>query len=442
MGGFFWLNGLWVLMLLATPVRTALGQDAPSAEKPAPTSHAERVGWNQKHEVSENIYFKPGSGLTVKSQDGMFVLATRIRGQLRYDLDKADGQPAEQAFAVRRMRLAFTGHWWGEANTYKLELALSPADLGMTPAAGPGSDAEDDNPILSDRGMRVSRSPLLDFYVQFRQLRDLNVRIGQYKIPFSRERVISSGDLMFVDRSIVNREFTLDRDLGFDIRSRDLFGAGGRLHYYAGVFTGEGHSSFANRDVSTVDHFFGLNTLVRVEVLPMGDFEDYAESDLERTPSPKLSVGATFAHIGRAQGQQGILGAEPADDGTTDFLLGEVDALFKFRGFSVQTAFMIRDGKRNDDGTPGVPQTAPRDGWGLTGQASYAFIRKVEIEARHSAIRGKPGGSLPDRNETGAGVSYYLAGHPFKIQMDFFRLYGSSIRDGQYQFRTQLQVSL
>ena len=63
----------------------------------------------------------------------------------------------------------------------------------------------------------LRESPLLSYYLEFDYLRDLTVRVGQYKIPFSRQRVISSGNQQMVDRSIANGEFNLDRDIGIDI---------------------------------------------------------------------------------------------------------------------------------------------------------------------------------------------------------------------------------
>jgi hypothetical protein len=410
-------------------------------------TNAEKVGWDSKHRVvSDGIYFKPGDGLTVESEDKLFKLATRVRGQFYYDTEKPDDGNATQAVSLRRARVVFGGHAWGAKNVFKMELALSPQDVGMAPDLvdfdGDGEQDEnvaDANPI-TDNSQRVSRSPLLDLYMQFKQIRDLNLRIGQYKIPFNRQRVISSGDLMFVDRSIVNAEFNLDRDIGFDLRSQDLFGLGQRLRYYVGIYSGEGHSSFNARSWSSAEHFFGLNTLVRLEYLPFGEFSDYSETDLERASKPGLSIGGTFAHIGNARGSRGILGSQPADNGTTDFLLGEVDAMFKYRGLSAQSEFMLREGDRNADA--GASPVPARNGWGLTGQAGYLTSINLEVAARHSVIRARGTSSLTDRNETGVVLSYYLAGHPYKVQVDYFRLYPESISDGDHVFRAQLQVSL
>ena len=62
--------------------------------------------------------------------------------------------------------------------------------------------------------------------------------------------MISSGNLQLVDRSIANREFTLDRDVGIELRSKDFLGKGW-FRYFVGVFTGEGHSSFEFNDAGS-----------------------------------------------------------------------------------------------------------------------------------------------------------------------------------------------
>jgi hypothetical protein len=101
---------------------------------------------------------------------------------------------------------------------------------------------------------------------------------------------------------------------------------------------------------------------------------------------------------------------------------------------------MLREGNRNDDaGTSPVPS---RNGWGLTGQAGYLTRINLELGVRHSVIRSWGRSSLPDGNETGVELSYYLAGHPYKVQVDYFRLYPESITEGDHLFRAQLQVSL
>jgi phosphate-selective porin OprO/OprP len=85
----------------------------------------------------------------------------------------------------------------------------------------------------------VHGTPVYDAYLQFEQLRDLTVRVGQYRVMYTRERNIADVNPLLIDRSLVNAEFNVDRDIGLDIRSEDLGGIK-KLRYYAGVYLGEG----------------------------------------------------------------------------------------------------------------------------------------------------------------------------------------------------------
>ncbi len=168
-----------------------------------PEGEAELMG---KHPLSlEKSYFKPGTGLVLTSGDERFQLAPRLRVQYLYEMTAEDEADPVQRFQIRRARLQFKGYIFNKNNKFKAEFAFSPNDVGM-------------------KGAPPTTSPLLDFYVDFAYLRDLTLRVGQYKISHNRERMISSGDLQLVDRSIVNSEFTLDRHVGLDLRSKDLFG--------------------------------------------------------------------------------------------------------------------------------------------------------------------------------------------------------------------------
>lgn len=380
--------------------------------------------------VTEGVEYVPGEGLEIQSADGEFSMATRVRLQVLGRTEWDDGAVPELSAELRRARLSFQGRFFGEDNRYKLELALSPRDAGI-------SDNIEDL-VADEAGPRLT--PLLDFYFDFRQLRDLNVRVGQYKVPFNRQRVISSGDLQMVDRSLANGEFNLDRDVGFDIRSKDLFGLG-FLRYYLGAYIGRG------RDAAGFDDF-GLMYLGRVEVLPFGMFEDYEEADFERTLKPRLSLGFAYSYLDRARRTRGITGAVPYDQGTTDMHVVGADMMFKFAGLSVMSEFMWRDGDRNPGTEPPPDPTdpavqPPRDGWGFMAQAGYLIPRlPIELSGRYGMVDGRSTGSLGDERELGVGASWYLGRHAYKVQADYFRTWDDTIDDGTHQIRLQLQGSI
>lgn len=368
--------------------------------------------------------FEPGQGFTLTSADDQFSLTTDVRGQIAYELMGTEGGPWQHQAQIRRARLAVKGHTFGPNVRYLLELALSPADVGITRS-------------LTDEG--PTRSPLLDFYVQFTHLRDLQVRVGQYKIPSNRQRVISSGDLQLVDRSILNAELTLDRDIGFDLRSPDFLGLG-KLRYYAGLYIGRGRGA---RGLDTPS----VLALARVEILPLGLFADYAEVDFERGP-PRLSIGLGYAYLENGRRDRGILGAIPTDEGTTDTHHVYADLVFKWRGFSTLLEASLRQGQRDPGdatdpmGNP-LPVSDPRDGVGANVQAGFLFPGvPFEIAGRYALIRGLGQTSLTDRNELTVGASYYPGRHPYKVQLDYSRLWSDAIDRGDHRLRVQLQVSL
>ncbi len=398
---------------------------------PFPDGEAHRTGTHALDNDASG--FKLGKGLVVSSQDGDFGLETRLRAQFLYTIaseqdDDGEWGPATEGLQIRRARLQFKGHFWGKHNKFKTEFAVSPRDMGVRDSSNGGTPGT---------------SLLLDWYLDFDHVRDLSLRVGQYKVPFNRQRVISSGDLQLVDRSIVNSEFTVDRDIGLDIRSKDLFGLD-LLKYYLGVYAGEGRNSNNQSD-------FGMMYLARVEVLPMGGFKDYAEVDFERLATPKMSIGLGYGYLDRAKRDRGIIGSAPADGGTTDFNLLNGDIMLKYAGLSVFSEAIWRKGSRTpgsavDDMGAAIAEAAPLDGYGAMLQAGYLLPKsRFEVAARGGIVR--PSGddsALDEEDEVGGGVSYYFAQHPFKLQADYFHLSegpDADNRSASHRVRIQLQAA-
>lgn len=428
------------------PTHEAIGTGGASAVE----AKAPRTWWSDHPVQVDEQSWVPGDGLEFVSKDDMFSMAIRLRGQFLYevergfDADKNARSDPKQNLTLRRARITFAGHMWGPKTQYKVELAIAPADLGMTHVAG-----TDNPPVLSDRDNYPTRSVLHDWYVQFSQLRDLNFRIGQWKVPFSRERVISSGDLQFVDRSLTNQEFNLDRDIGIEFRSNDLFGLNKQLRYYAGVYNGDGRNQYELEN-------FGLMYLGRLEFLPLGNFKDYSEVDFQRSSEPGLSVGFAFAHVQDAAGNRAILGSRPRDGGTTDYHNLTADVMFKFRGISLETMWFWRAGERQrgnatDSAGMPIPTEAPRDGWGGGAQAGYLLPTiELELSARYNALRRSgtmSESSLGDGNEVAFALSYYFARHALKLQADWTRHWGEgsgagrAFADSEERYRAQLQAA-
>jgi outer membrane biosynthesis protein TonB len=376
---------------------------------------------------ASRMKYKPGTGLSISSADDRFALETRLRGQFLYTVENdAAANEVSQGLQIRRARLQFKGHMFNKHNKFKVEFAMSPRDQGFDGAP--------------------HQTPILDWYHDFTYLENLSFRVGQYKVPYSRQRVISSGDLELVDRALAQGEFNLDRDVGFDFRSKDFLGLG-KLRYYAGMWMGEG------RDYRSMDKFEFMY-IGRVELLPFGMFEDYEEGDFERTKKPRLSLGAAYAFIDAAHRNRGILGDIPSDGGNTDTHNITGDFVFKILGVSASGEFYWRDGTRSfGDATEiddmGVEVPAPRErarrGIGWYGQAGYMIPRiPLQVAARYSQTRRleQDRSTLPEGDEVGGGLSYYFARHPMKLQLDYFHGWeDQQLARGTDRIRLQLQAS-
>jgi phosphate-selective porin OprO and OprP len=386
--------------------------DAPSLPLPAPGA-----AYMHPDAPPPGLHTEYGRGATFTSADGHFSLTVRGRIQTRVSvIENRDSNEVDIDFAVRRARLVFLGHLWSQDVQFYVQLGFAPLDL------------EPDQNIV-----------VRDAVVTWSGLRDLNVRLGQTKVPFSRQRVISSSALQFVDRSIVNAELNLDRDIGLHLFSNDLFGLDGKLGYQLSVTGGDGRNR-ANRGT-------GLLYVARLQVQPLGavDLADsYSEADISRGSRPRLSMGAGF---GYNQDSRRTLSTHGGffQTGSFDYQHVEVDVIFKMAGFSVQAEMLYR---RADEGSrtaivEGTELTeVSRSGLGYMIQSGYVFPSRVELAARWAQV-------MPTRRietaisayrEITIASSWYVSAHNLKLQLDYGYLFGDAIGAGHHLGRLQAQV--
>jgi len=367
--------------------------------------------------------FVPGKGLEFKSKDGRFALAMSLRFGFLYSFKHDDAESTDQHnFEIRRFRTVFSGNLFGAKNKYFLQLALAPREMDV-------------------RDGVVHASPVYDAYMQFEQLRDLTLRVGQYRVMYTRERNIADVNPLLIDRSLANGEFNVDRDIGLDLRSDDLGGIK-KLRYYAGIFLGEGrdHNKFTDS---------GMMYVGRFDVLPAGLFDDYDASDLWRLQNLRVSFGFAYAYNDRAKQDKGVLGTAFADGGTASYHNATTDLMIKYRGWSLEAGYMWRQGERqpgsavDEHGAP-VGVVAARNGHGWLAQTAF-LIPKTRLEpgVRYSGYRGQGVTSMQSRDELGVGLNYYFFGHNLKLQADYFRsVVPEMAAMGGHLLRLQIQAAL
>jgi hypothetical protein len=243
---------------------------------------------------------------------------------------------------------------------------------------------------------------------------------GQTKLPGNIERVISSGNLQLIDRSLLNSRFTLDRDLGIQLRHISSLGGNFLMREKFSISQGEG------RNV-TEGNEGGLQYTARVELLPFGAFKskgDYVQSDLKREVTPKLMASVTYNYNQDAVRERGFAGDYMIrQDGSiyqTDQTTIFVDTMFKYNGFS----FMGEYAKRTADNEIATElNNTPTGDVVLTGnalnlQAGYLFKNNYELAGRYTSIAYEAiTGSAPVKQYT-LGFNRFVVGHKLKVQSD------------------------
>lgn len=358
---------------------------------------------------------KLGKGATVTSADDSAKLTLRARLQLRFSQfseDEGDA-PEISEFQARRIRLLLQGHVYHGAVTYYLQLGFSNGDT---------------EPDL--------RLPLRDAYLTYTTVRDLQIRGGQMKVPYGRQRVVSSSALQMVDRSIITGELNLDRDVGVQLLSDDLGGHGGKLAYNVGVFSGDGRNRLASAP--------GVMFVARGVVRPLGGFDDSIEGDHDRESSPKLAIAVGAAHNNNTNRTRSTFN-EVYEHARFDYWHAGADLVFKYRGLSIVSELMYRKSPRtsvaqmNPDGT--VEREYARNAWGYYAQAGYLITSHAEITARYGELRPR-GATDPDladtTREAGGGFNWYFDKHDLKLQTDYFYLHGDA--GARHQGRVQAQL--
>jgi hypothetical protein len=370
--------------------------------------------------------FKRGIG--VVAPDSAFSLNLRFRMQSRAvynSISKDDLGVSEYELRVRRLRLRLEGFMYSPKLTYLVQLSFSRGDMDWS--------------MRDQSSINTSPNVLRDAAIYYRPNDNWQFIFGQTKLPGNRQRVVSSGEQQFIDRSIVNSTFNIDRDFGFQaVYSNNL---GGNFHYLlkGAVSSGEG------RNVFTTDK--GLSYTGRVEFLPFGKFTnggDYFEGDLEREQTMKVSLAGGMNHNEDARRTGGQTGRDLYE--ATDIQTYFLDGLLKYRGIAFYAEYMAREADR-----PFTYNSAGDSRYILTGhgqnyQLSYLFKNDLELAGRYSRVTPKQEIRSVERMEEAyiAGVTKYLRGHRLKLQgnVAYHSLNAFSPVNNDYHWTGALQIEL
>ncbi len=351
------------------------GYDRPT---PKPTPPAFTVSW------------KDGK-TTIESKSARLDLSNRL--QVRFTQEMPEVGDDVGSFRIRRMKTKMEGWVYAKDLTYELQ-------LNWPDTANPLEDANVNYDFTNGK-------------------KEFQLKAGQYKVPFGRQELTSSGSQEFVDRSAVANEFARGRDLGVQVWGTPL---GGKLDWRVGIFNGNG------RTVSRNDND-KYQTNARLTFQPFGDVK-YSEGDFESTDKPLVAIAAQYESNERPIAAAGTTPAHSAD---REILGGDV--VFKFKGFFLFGEFFDASTDRS-----GTVSDFDHDGWNV--QAGYFVIpQKLEVALRLSQLDPNTDRDDDEREERGAALGYFFNKHNHKLQADFRQLENKATDQTNDEFRVQYQVS-
>lgn len=392
-----------------------LGETSNAENPPTPTSApVVPAALPSPDSEAEGLYVEFGRGVRLGADDGRFRLTIRGRVQTRATVrtSTTEGENADILFEVRRARLVFLGDLPDQNLQFYLQLGLSPGDM------------DPERPI-----------PLRDAVVTWTPLRDLNLRVGQMKVNYSRERVISSSALQFADRTNVNAEFSLDRDVGIQLFSNNFLGIHDAIGWQFGVYGGAGR----NR----TEPGTGLLYVGRLQFNPLGTFSDsLVEADLTRSRDARLSLGITAGLHPEARRERTNQGAVLPE--TVRAAHYGADLLFKYAGLSLQAEWLMREmtpdslTETDEDGLE--TEVVTRSGLGYLVQVGYVFSNGFELAGRYSIVQPVGDDSALVRTAIPMlGVGQYFMRHDLKLQADYAQQYVDGRDTPIHEGRLQLQ---
>jgi hypothetical protein len=326
-------------------------------------------------------------------------------------------------------------------------------DRAHQPGAGV---AEDDEADLNRARFKLGGQlfhPRLDYYTEYdfpsERLLDLrvtwtdeeerfNVRAGQWKVPFNRERVDSSGQQQFVDRSLANGYFTLDRQRGVALSGRVAAGTSLDNRWTVAVLQGAGRGQGQALPDSPM-------WLGRLQWNPFGRELPFAQSDVSYREQPAgaialAGVAFTGPYTAFASGGGTQLPGF-VDDGSDRYRVRQayLESAWQFDGLSWQQELHL---KQIDDTATG--HTTRLDGGyaqlGWFPHRSFSALPKpFEVAVRWSAV--DPDRDIGDdhRSEATLAFNWFFAGHDNKLTLDISRLRDHSPRGVEQGTRIRVQ---
>lgn len=341
-----------------------------------------------------------GKGLTFQNNHNTFSLRVRGRIQFRY-ANPGASQPTEFAdfyhdsgnqFGVNRARVKLDGH-----------LGMSWIKFGVE------YDAVEQRTLTAT--------------VALEKYDALRFKLGQWKVEYSRERSVSSGGQQMMDRSIINRIFTLDRQMGASIYGHVDSGGAANFNYWMGVFNGSGRGDYSNHDGEAM--YAG-----RFQWNLLGEKVAFDNSDIERSAAPKAAIAMAGAKFKSQFTRFSSSGA----GNLTGFSQGEfesqyhieqfvVDGAYFYEGFNAQAEYHEKEIVDREEGNHKTTMRGyyVQAGYFLSETISW-WPKPLEVAARYATYSPNSRDKDESFYEKTLAMNWFFNGHDNKLTAEVSRV--------------------
>jgi phosphate-selective porin OprO/OprP len=339
------------------------------------------------------------------SPDGRFSLQLEGQMQIRFVLNwkESPGDGTQYGFENTRTKLTFRGHVFSPDTTYLVRGNFSREQFAQsaasgTPAVSPGG--------TSDKGGVFQ---LQDAWIQQQINREWSVRLGQFKLPFTREELVSSQYQLFVERSLINISQNLGRSQGIEI---NYFGD---LFSLSMAFSDGGHDQiggFGTIATTVPENTPALTRLTefaitaRAQWLAAGDWNQFVDF----TSPPGEQFGLMFGAAGHYQKNEFGVATFTRDE--EYWYAYTVDMSIEWGGINAFASFTHH---YVDNAGIGIVEV-----YGALVQAGVYVTPKIELIGRfeYGRLSLDTGFNFSNLYLLTVGANYYIDGHDLKVSAD------------------------
>jgi len=366
------------------------------------------------------------------SPDGRFKLAIDGQLQFRYVFNRRERfDRVRDGFEFTRARLTLRGHVFGDKLSFLVRT----------------------DPTRNEPGLVTGLYYLRDAWIQYQFNDNWAIRVGQMKVPYNREELVSSAYQQAVERSQINEAMNAGRTQGIELR---WAGETSKFYFQFNEGTADSLGGFnlagGLQPVNTsalqpgVEYAFAA----RWEELLAGEWRQFQDI----TSPPDDPFGVMIGVAGFVQEAESIGSGAPRRD-EERWYGAAVDLSIEYGG-----ANLFAQGLWSyvDNGGFGLINV-----YGITVQGGFYTTAKTELFTRFEYGWWNLGSAaFADLNLLTVGMNYYLDGHDAKLSFDLGAAFSivdqnwlpessedNSLtgfrrdfrgQEGQYVFRAQFQL--